>query len=113
MSEAEIVVQRQLDAYNAHDLEAFAATYSDDAAVYRIPSTSPILSGKRALSEFYGNSRFNLPGLHAELLHRSAIGNKVVDHERITGLRDAPVEAVAAYVVRDGLIQSVWLFYAE
>ena len=53
------------------------------------------------------------PQLHAELLHRSVLGDKVIDHERITGLRSEPVEAVAAYLVRDGLIQNVWLFYAE
>jgi hypothetical protein len=113
MSEAVKVVQRQLDAYNAHDLQAFIATYNDDVSVYRVPATSPALSGKLKLSEFYKNSRFNLPNLHAELLHRSAVGDKVIDHERIAGLRDEPVEAVAAYVVHDGLIQSVWLFYAE
>jgi hypothetical protein len=43
----------------------------------------------------------------------SVVGNKVIDHERILGLRNEPVDAVVAYVVRSGLIQSVWLFYAE
>ena len=113
MSDVAKVVQRQLDAYNAHDLQAFVATYSDDVSVYRVPATTPSLSGKQKLLEFYRDSRFNLPSLHAELLHRSVVGNNVVDHERITGLRAEPVEAVAAYVVRDGLIRAVWLFYAE
>ncbi len=71
------------------------------------------ISGKQKLTEFYRDSRFNLPALHAELLHRSVVGNKVVDHERISGLRAEPFEAVAAYVVRDGSIRSVWLFYAD
>ena len=113
MSEAEKVVQRQLDAYNAHDLQAFVATYSDDVSVYKVPATSPTMSGKQQLTEFYRDSRFSLPDLHAELLHRSVVGNKVIDHERILGLRNEPVDAVVAYVVRNGLIQSVWLFYAE
>jgi len=113
MSEAANVVQRQLDAYNAHDLQAFVATYSDDVSVYKVPTTSPAMSGKKELSEFYRDSRFNLPNLHAELLHRSVVGNKVIDHERIVGLRNEPVEAVAAYVVHDGLIHGVWLFYAD
>ena len=108
-----MVVQRQLDAYNAHDLQAFVATYSDDIEVYRAPSTTPALSGKQKLSEFYKSSRFNLPKLHAEILHRSVVGNTVVDHERITGLRDEPIEAVAVYIVQDGLIQKVWLFTAD
>ena len=113
MPEAARIVQRQLDAYNAHDLPSFVAMYSDDVSVYKVPAASPSMSGKEKLSEFYRDSRFNLPKLHAELLHRSVVGNKVIDHERISGLRAEPVEAVAAYVVRDGLIQSVWLFYAE
>ena len=113
MSEVAKVVQRQLDAYNAHDLQAFVATYSDDVSVYRVPATAPSVSGKQKLLEFYRDSRFNLPNLHAELVHRSVVGNNVIDHERITGLRAEPVEAVAAYVVRDGLIRGVWLFYAE
>lgn len=112
-SEAAQLVQRQLDAYNARDLHAFVATYSDDVLLYRIPSTSPAISGKQNLAEFYRDSRFNVPELHAELLHRSVVGNKVVDHERITGLRPQPIEAVVTYIVQGGLIQSVWLVNAE
>lgn len=107
------VVQRQLDAYNSHDLRAFLATYSEDVVLYRVPAGTPVLTGKQQLSDFYRTSRFNLPELHAELLHRTVIGDKIVDHERISGLRSQPVEAVAAYVVREGLIRSVWLFYPE
>lgn len=107
------VVQRQLDAYNSHDLRAFLATYSEDVVLYRVPTTAPAITGKQQLGDFYRTSRFNLPNLHAELLHRTVLGDKIIDHERIFGLRSQPVEAVAAYVVREGLIQSVWLFYPE
>ena len=34
-------VQRQLDAYNAHDLEHFVAEYHDDVKVYRPPASEP------------------------------------------------------------------------
>ena len=112
-SAAALVVQRQVDAYNAHDIEAFAATYSDEVEVYRMPSTAPTTSGKQKLREFYQNSRFNLPKLHAEILHRSVVGNKVIDHERITGLRNEPYETVVVYLVHNGLIQQVWIFNAD
>jgi hypothetical protein len=104
------VVQRQLDAYNAHDLQAFVATYSDNVVVYRPPETAPSLSGKQQLSDFYRDNRFNKPALRAELVHRTVIGNKVIDHERITGLRQEPLEAVAVYLVTDELIQAVWIY---
>ena len=108
-SESESVVQRQLDAYNAHDLDSFVATYSDEVEIFRLPSTVAALSGKQELREFYQKSRFNLPALHAVLLHRSVVGNRVIDHERIVGLGAEPVETVAEYLVQDGLIQKVWL----
>ncbi len=104
------VVQRQLDAYNARDLAAFVATYSDDIRIFRMPSAEPALSGKEQLAEFYATKRFNVPALHAELLGRIATGNKVVDHERIRGIADKLVEAVAVYQVRDDRIETVWFF---
>lgn len=109
-SAAAAIVQRQLDAYNAHDLASFVATYSDDVVVYRAPATTPAISGKQQLSEFYQHSRFTLPTLHADIVHRSVVGNKVVDHERITGLREAPFEAIVVYIVQGGLIHEAWIF---
>jgi hypothetical protein len=112
-ADAASVVQRQVDAYNSHDLDAFVATYSEDVLLYRVPATTPALAGRDKLAAFYRDTRFNRPQLHAEILARTVIGNKVIDHERISGLRAEPFEAVAAYVVEGGLIRSAWLFYAE
>ena len=108
--DAVAVVQRQLEAYNARDLEAFAATYSDDIVAYRLPSLEPAIRGMRELREVY-RQRFASPNLHAEILSRIALGNKVVDHERVVGIREEPVEVVAVYEVRAGLIAAVWFFY--
>ena len=36
-----LIVQAQLDAYNARDLERFAATYSDDIRIWRMPASEP------------------------------------------------------------------------
>lgn len=108
----ESLVQAQLDAYNAHNLQAFTACYSDDIKVYRPPAAEPVLSGKAAFADFYATQRFNRPALHALVLNRMVLGNKVVDHERITGLGDAPLEASAVYEISGGLITTVWFFYA-
>ncbi len=112
MSEANPVdvVQRQLEAYNARDLERFAATYSDDIAIYRMPVTHPAIAGKEQLRAAY-RQRFASAGLHAEILTRIVLGNKVIDHERVVGIRDTPLEALAVYEVADGLIRAVWFFY--
>jgi hypothetical protein len=58
------VVERQLAAYNARDMESFAATYSDDVTI-----------------------------------------------ERVVGIREGPLEALAIYEVAGGLIRAVWFFY--
>jgi hypothetical protein len=104
------VVQRQLEAYNARDLEAFMAMYTDDVRLFRMPTREPTTVGKQAMREVY-RQRFASPDLHAEILSRTVLGNKVIDHERIVGIRETAVEAVAVYEVAAGLIRTVWFFY--
>ena len=106
------VVQRQLEAYNARDLDRFAAQYAEDIALYRMPAEQPTTRGKQQFREVY-RQRFASANLHAEILSRIVTGSKVIDHERIVGIRDVPIEAVAVYEVRDGLIRTVWFFYPE
>ena len=60
------VVQRQLDAYNRHDLAAFVATYAEDAELYRVPATTPALRGRQALGDFYRDHRFQALSLLVE-----------------------------------------------
>ena len=103
-------VQRQLEAYNAHDLDRFVAEYAEDVQVFKPPATEPLLSGKQAFAEHYATNRFTLPDLHAEVVQRIVSGNTVVDHERVTGLGEGGVEAVAVYRVVDGLIAAVWFY---
>ena len=103
-------VRRQLEAYNAHDLERFVAEYSDTIQVFVPPATEPLLSGKAAFAEHYRCNRFTLPELHADVVQRIVSGNTVVDHERVTGLEGGPVEAVAVYRISDGRIDAVWFF---
>lgn len=109
----EQAVQHQLDAYNARDLARFLAVYGDDVVVYRLPSLEPAFAGLASLAEFYRTQRFSLPALHAELVNRMVIGNVVIDHERVHGVRERPFEVAASYRVIDGLIRTVWFFSGE
>ena len=105
----ESVVQKQVEAYNRHDLGAFSATYADDVAIYRFPSMKLVLQGRAALERHYGDNRFNLPQLRAEILDRICHGDTVIDYERVFGLvQGETVEAVAIYEVQKGLISRVW-----
>ena len=112
MSAADIV-QRQVEAYNDRDLNRFVSTYSEKITVFRMPSIEPSIAGKSQLADFYATQRFNLPGLRAEIVSRIELGNKVIDHERVWGVRADPIEVAAIYEVAEGLIQRVWFFSPE
>jgi hypothetical protein len=107
------IVQGQVDAYNERDLDRFVAYYSDNIKVYRMPAIEPTLAGKSRFAEFYASQRFNRPGLRAEILNRIVLGNKVIDHERVFGVQDTPIEIAAVYEVIGDRIEYVWFFPAE
>lgn len=67
-SRPELVVQRQLDAYNAHDHEEWLNTYAEDAQQFEYPSTL-LANGLDAIRK-RSISRFQDPALHASLLQR-------------------------------------------
>ena len=108
-NDPEAVVQRQLDAYNARDIEALMATYAEDARQFEHPSKL-LASGATQVRE-RSIARFKEPNLHARLLKRIVAGNVVVDHEMVT--RTFPegtgkLELVAIYEVQQGRIASAW-----
>jgi hypothetical protein len=68
MERPEVVVQRQLEAYNARDLARFLAEYSEDIEVFRLPAATPAIVGRKAFGEFYATQRFNHAGLPSRAL---------------------------------------------
>jgi hypothetical protein len=114
VSDAVTVVQRQLDAYNARDIDALMATYSDDVLHYEFPSTL-VASGAAQVRERLA-VRLLEPNLHARLLGRTAMANLVIDHEIVT--RDFPegigtIELIAMYEVQHEAISRAWFKFGE
>ena len=110
----ESVVQAQVDAYNARNIDAFLATYADDAQLFEFPDKL-IAKGSAQLRERY-DARFKEQGLHAEIVKRIVLGNTVVDHERVRRMfPEGPgtVEAIAIYEVENGKIAQAWLRLGE
>lgn len=104
----EDVVQQQVNAYNARDLEAFIATYSPDIKIYNYPDQLR-RSGHEEMRKGYGELFRTTPKLHCKIVNRITRGNFVIDQEQVSGFPDnRVVNAVAIYEVRDGLIQRVW-----
>ena len=105
----EAVIARQLDAYNARDLEGLMGIYADDAELYEHPATL-LAKGSAALRERFA-VRFREPDLHAQLLSRVVMGSTVIDHERVT--RNFPegrgsLEMIMIYEVQHGRIARAW-----
>jgi hypothetical protein len=113
-ADTEAIVQQQLEAYNAHDIKAFLATYDKDAEIIEYPS-KVLMKGWPQIEAFYAKSRFNDPILHATITRRIALGAFVVDHEQVRRtLADGPgvSEVIAMYEVQDGKIVRVTLMRA-
>ncbi|RKQ53363.1 hypothetical protein C8E02_3299 [Vogesella indigofera] len=82
MLSPEQVVQAQLEAYNARDLDALLACYAADARMYVYPATL-VAEGREELRERM-RQRFAEPDLHARLLRRVVLGEVVIDDEIVT-----------------------------
>lgn len=107
MPTPESIVQRQLDAYNARDVDALLATYAEDVQQFEYPDTL-LCTGAAQLRERMA-ARFSDPRLHARLINRITMGQTVIDHEEVT--RTFPdgvgkIELVAIYEVRDSKIST-------
>ena len=113
-TESEAVVQRQLEAYNARDVEAILDCYAEDAQQFEHPSKL-LATGKTEMRARFA-ARFSEPNLHALLLKRIVLGAFVIDHERITRtFPEGPgtLELVAMYEVRAGQIAKAWFISGE
>ena len=99
------VVQAQLDAYNAKDIEALLATYSPNAEQYATSGELLAQGHEQMRPRFL--ARFAEPNLYARLMSRQVVGNTVADLELIE--RTFPegvgsIEMLCIYEVVDGRI---------
>jgi hypothetical protein len=101
------VVQENLDFYNQRNLEGFMSSFSDSIALHTFGKTEALAEGKEAIRNLYKGLFDASPKLHSTILHRSIIGNKVIDHESIKGRRGSrkPVKLVMIYEVSGDKIE--------
>ena len=74
----EAIVQRQLNAYNARNVDAFMDTYADDIELYDFPGKLSS-KGKEEMRKDYADFFKNVNNLYCEIENRIVIGNKIVD----------------------------------
>jgi hypothetical protein len=95
-------IDAQVAAYNAHDIAAFSACYTDDIVVTDARGT-PVIEGKAAFRERYGRLFDSSPDLRAQIASRVTAGAWTVDEEVVRRAGEQ-VHVLVAYELRDGLI---------
>jgi uncharacterized protein (TIGR02246 family) len=114
LSNATEVIDAQVDAYFARDLERFVACYAPDAVITNAAGEL-LAEGHDGIRQTYGRLFENSPRLRGRVVNRIAVGNFVVDHEVMEGfnLPESPTsfEAIAAYQVADEKISRVTLYF--
>lgn len=114
MATPEEIVQRQLDAFNEHDLNAFMPLFAEDVVIHDLVDGSVVLRGLDAFRQRYVDVFRDRPRVRAELAGRLTLGPFVVDRERLTDGDDHPHEdALAIYEVDRDLVTRMWFVEPE
>lgn len=106
----ESLVQKQLDAYNARDIEAFVSHFHPEIEVFSFPAAKRKLQGHTALRKMY-SKLFTDEKLHCHLVNRIVQGHFVIDREEVTFAHGPKLQATAIYQIEDNLIRKVWFLY--
>lgn len=110
----EAVVQRQLDAYNARNIDDFMACWAADAKIYAHPDT--LLAQGAAAIRARHELRFQEPNLFGHLIQRMSVGNTVVDREVVRRtFPEGPgqVDVIAIYELADEKITRAWFVMGQ
>lgn len=102
-------VQKQLEMFNAHDLEGFLALFAEDIEVSELPGTAAP-AGKARLRDLYAERFKANPDLHASAEAQMLSGSFVIQKEKIKGRagKKEALEAVVIYQVKAGKIVKMW-----
>ncbi len=107
MSASFDLIQRQLEAYNSQDIEAFLACYADDAELASL-NGGVNQKGLEAIRKRHEEMFAQFPQNKAKLVNRIDLGTTVIDHEDVERAPGGDRFQVAAiYTIRDGKIARV------
>lgn len=107
----EILVQQQLNAYNARNIDAFMEPYAEDVELYTFPNTL-LSKGKDAMRKTYETMFKRYPELHCEIKQRIINLNTVIDKESVSGVKPGQkIEATALYEIKNDKISKVYFLY--
>ena len=112
------IVHAQDVAYNAHDVDAFADCYADDAVIEGLSEglsrTHPPIVGIAAIKEKYQFLKTAPKSFHTKFINKIIVGPIVIVHEvAVGGPADWPrpdwhKESIAIFEVRNSKVVHVW-----
>jgi len=102
------LVQRQLNAYNARNIEAFMEPYADDIEFYDYPDKL-LGKGKDALRKVYSAVFNKFTALHCELKGRMVQGSVVIDNEKVAGIGKGVINGIVIYNIENNKIKKVYI----
>jgi hypothetical protein len=102
-------VERQIELFNAHDLEGFLALFAEELEVAELPAGATAPFGKARLRELYAERFRANPDLHASAQAQMVSGEFVIQKEKISGrVGKEALVAVTIYQVKGGKIVRMW-----
>ena len=101
------VVNRQLEVYNAHDIEGYCALFAPEATISDLVTGQMICNGLDEIRRVYTARFAENPKLHCVVHQRLEGPTHAIDKETVHGLPAGPLHIMAIYEVREGLIRSL------
>jgi hypothetical protein len=104
--DAQMVVQRQMEAYNRRDVDEFCSYFAPDAVTRLYENDEVLAEGMPAIHALYAKRFAENPNLHLTVEARMVLDNVVIDREFISGFDGGQtIEAVAIFEIHNGRIQ--------
>ena len=105
----DVIVQKQVEAYNAHDVNAFSACYALDAQVIEFQTGKVYDKNNQEIRLAYAQLFKDLPLIKCSIRSRIVQGEYVIDQELVTGTSIPEFFATAIYQVKNEKNIKVWL----
>jgi hypothetical protein len=101
------IVNRQLDVYNAHDIDGYCALFAPEATISDLVTGQMICIGLDEIRDVYTKRFADNPKLHCVVHQRMEGADFAIDKETVSGLPSGNLHIMAIYEVREGLIRSL------
>jgi hypothetical protein len=103
---AQMIVQRQMEAYNRRDVDEFCSYFAPDAVTRLYENDELLAAGSEEIRALYARRFAENPRLQLTVQSRMTLDNVVIDRELISGFDGGvTIEALAIFEIRNGLIQ--------